>query len=167
MVFGSFWGAPDLENSIKTIGFSMVFVDFYKIDIFKKSCKKGPSWLHFGKPKPWKINEKSCLKPWLFATPIFSRFFAIFIDFGTILGGPGGSKNWEKSQKIAFGARSDHDCSWETILIAILKQFFQILDEFGRIPWYFGEDFWMIFNDCKRFRLQSLIWWLGRRGADQ
>ena len=40
IVFGSFLGASDLENSVKTIGFSMVFANFYKIDAFKKVAKQ-------------------------------------------------------------------------------------------------------------------------------
>ena len=31
----------------------------------------------------------------------------------------------------------------------------------------FWKGFGKITNDCKRFRLQNLLWWLGRRGADQ
>ena len=45
-------GASDLEKSIKTIGFSMVFVDFHKIDVFEKSAKKPRFWSRFRKPKP-------------------------------------------------------------------------------------------------------------------
>ena len=31
----------------------------------------------------------------------------------------------------------------------------------------FWKGFGGITNDCKRFRLQNLLWWLGRRGVDQ
>ena len=53
------------------------------------------------------------------------------------------------------------------ILVAILKRFLQILMDFGRIQMVFWKGFGGITNDCKRFRLQNLLWWLGRRGADQ
>ena len=39
--------------------------------------------------------------------------------------------------------------------------------DFGRIQMVFWKGFGGITNDCKRFRLQNLLWWLGRRGADQ
>ena len=37
--FSSFWGGSNLEKSLKTIGFSMVFADFYKIDVMEKYLK--------------------------------------------------------------------------------------------------------------------------------
>ena len=95
---------------------------------------------------------------------VFYWFLVIWGWFWEVLEGPKIEKNLKK---IAFVARSDHDWSWDTILIAILNGFCRFKMDFGRLRWHFVEDFWMISNDCKRFRLQSLIWWLGRRGADQ
>ena len=39
--------------------------------------------------------------------------------------------------------------------------------DFGRMRVVFWKDFWRITNDYKRFRLQNLLWWLGRQGAYQ
>ena len=74
--------------------------------------------------------------------------------FWEVLEGP---KIEQNLKKVAFRARSDHDWSWDTILIAILNGFCRFKMDFGRLRWYFVEDFWMISNDCKRFRLQSLM----------
>ena len=89
IVFKSFLAGSHLEKSIKTIGFSMVFANFAKSIFSRNLTKMVPFWLHFGKPKPLKIDENACLKQWLFPTLIFWRFFAIFSDFELILGGPG------------------------------------------------------------------------------
>ena len=40
------------EKSIKTIGFSMVFAHFQKIDVFEKSTKKPRFWSRFWRQKP-------------------------------------------------------------------------------------------------------------------
>ena len=40
MDFGLFFGGSKPEKSLKTIVFSMVFANFYKIDIFEKKIKK-------------------------------------------------------------------------------------------------------------------------------
>ena len=40
MDFGLFFGGSKPEKSLKTIVFSMVFANFYKIDIFEKIMKK-------------------------------------------------------------------------------------------------------------------------------
>ena len=39
--------------------------------------------------------------------------------------------------------------------------------DFGRVRVVFWKGFGGITNDYKRLRLQNLLWWLGRRGADQ
>ena len=51
-------GASDLEKSIKTIGFSMVFVDFHKIDVFEKSAKTYRFWNGFQRPELQQIKKK-------------------------------------------------------------------------------------------------------------
>ena len=40
IIFGPFFERPNLENSKQNNSFSMVFVYFYKINIFKQSSKK-------------------------------------------------------------------------------------------------------------------------------
>ena len=78
---------------MKTIGFSMVLANFQRIDVFEKSMQKDQFWVHFGMPKPLKIDEKSCLKLMLVSIPFFLLFFQFFNDFGSIWGGPGRFKN--------------------------------------------------------------------------
>ena len=51
IVFKSFLAGSHLEKSIKTIGFSMVFAHFIKIDLFKKSHKNGSILASFGEAK--------------------------------------------------------------------------------------------------------------------
>ena len=50
--FGSFFRGSNLEKSLKTIGFSMVFVIFQKIDVFEKVSKKHGFWGGFRRRKP-------------------------------------------------------------------------------------------------------------------
>ena len=90
---GSFLGPRKSEKSWKTIGFSMVFANFQKINVFETNAKKPRFWRRLRRPKPWEIEKKWCWKPCVFLTSIFHRFFSFFHDFGSILGGPGGSKN--------------------------------------------------------------------------
>ena len=45
-------GGSDVEKSIKTIVFSMVFANFQKIDVFEKVAKKPRFWNRFRRPKP-------------------------------------------------------------------------------------------------------------------
>ena len=74
----------------------------------------------------------------MFFTSFFLRFFADFCDFGSILGGPGPSKNRYKIEKIDFLTRSvlKEGCgrvlggSW---------------DDFGRVLGGFWQDFeWIL-----------------------
>ena len=51
---------------------------------------------------------------------VFYGFLVILGQFWEVLEGPKIEKN---RKKVAFGARSDHDWSWDTILIAILNGF--------------------------------------------
>ena len=55
MDFGLFFGGSEPEKSLKTIGFSMVFVNFHKINVFKKNAKKPRFGIVFGSQN----NEKS------------------------------------------------------------------------------------------------------------
>ena len=50
--FGFFFGESNHEKSLKTIGFSMVFINFQKIVICEKISKKPRFWNRFRKPKP-------------------------------------------------------------------------------------------------------------------
>ena len=58
--FGSFFGGSNHEKSLKTIGFSMVFVNFQKIAICEKVSNKLRFWRRFRKPKPRRIDKKLC-----------------------------------------------------------------------------------------------------------
>ena len=51
-ILGRFFEGSNLEKSLKTIGFSMVFVIFQKIDVFEKVSKNHGIWVGFRKPKP-------------------------------------------------------------------------------------------------------------------
>ena len=46
------WEGSDVEKSIKTIVFPMVFANFQKIDVFEKVAKKPRFWSRFRRPKP-------------------------------------------------------------------------------------------------------------------
>ena len=50
--FGSFFRGSNLEKSLKTIGFSMVFAIFQKNDVFEKVSKNHRFWGRFRSPKP-------------------------------------------------------------------------------------------------------------------
>ena len=67
--------------------------DFYKIDVFKKVSKKPRFWSRFRRPKRRKIEKKLCWNICFFWTSNLKRVFSDFCDFGSILGGPGSSKN--------------------------------------------------------------------------
>ena len=114
--------------------------DLHKIDVFEKDAKKHGFWSGFRRPKPRKIEKKRCWKACFFWTSIFTRFFADFSDFGSILGGPGPSKNWLKIEKIEFfrffGTLSFEGEFW--------KGFW---DSFGRILGGFSMDFGRLFED--------------------
>ena len=71
--------------------------DFHKIDVFEKYRKKARFRLHFRRSKRRKIKKQWCWKTCLFWVSYFMYLFANFSDFGSILGGPGGSKNCWKS----------------------------------------------------------------------
>ena len=60
MDFGLFFGGSKPEKSLKTIVFSMVFANFHKIDVFKKSANKPRFWSRFRRPKRRKIEKKWC-----------------------------------------------------------------------------------------------------------
>ena len=77
-----------------------------------------------------KNRGKSVFKNICFFAIDFLTFFWIFCDFGSILGGPGPSKNWQKIEKIAFGTHLECASDFSSILGAILEQFWQNLDRF-------------------------------------
>ena len=83
-----------------------------------------------------------CWKLYVFLTSIFHRFFSIFHDFGSILGGPGAhkiNKKSNKSEKIDFLTRS-----------ALKKDSGRVLgrfwEGFGRVLGGFWEDFQRVLN---------------------
>ena len=90
--FWSFWGGCNLKKSLKTIGFSMVFANFHKIDAFNKSWKKSSILAPFSRAKAEKIRLKMFLKTCNFSTSILTYFL---VDLGSIL--------WSKNHpKIAI-----------------------------------------------------------------
>ena len=76
--FGCFFGGSQPEKSLKTIGFSMVFVNFHKIHIFEKIAKKLGFWSGFGRLKSQQIEENMVLKSMFFLTSLFRSFFVFF-----------------------------------------------------------------------------------------
>ena len=81
--FCSFWGGCNLKKSLKTIGFSMVFANFHKIDAFNKSWKKSSILAPFSRAKAEKIRLKMFFKTCYFSTSILTYFL---VDLGSILG---------------------------------------------------------------------------------
>lgn len=55
-IFGWIFGDSNLEKSRKTIVFSMFFVNFHEIDVFKKSSKKESMLAPFRETKATKIQ---------------------------------------------------------------------------------------------------------------
>ena len=84
---------------MKTIDFSMVLGNFQKINVFEKSMQKVQFWVHFGMPKPLKIDRKSCLKLMLVSTPFFLRFFCFLTILARFGEAPGGPKIGEIAKK--------------------------------------------------------------------
>ena len=78
-------------------------------------------------------------------TSIFSVFFAIFKDFGSILGGPGPSKNSKKSEKIDFLSRSVSKEGFGRVLGGFGEGFRRVLggfwEDFGKVLGRFWMDF--------------------------
>ena len=157
------FGGAKPETSITTIGFSMVFAHLQKINVFEKSMKKPRFLNRFWRSKPWKIEKQRCWKPCVFLTSIFHRFFSIFwfwLDFGRPRRLKKSIKNRKNRVGDGFGTRLGSSIDFGHDLGAILIDFGWTLAKFlellGRMS-----------NDDKHCRLQNLLWWLGRRGADQ
>ena len=108
---------------------------FYKIDVFEKDSKKVGFSLNFGGQKLRKISKNGCPNTSNFCTSIFLRFFTIFTDFGSILGGSGASKNHKKLLKIDFLVVCDCVWNFSAFWEAIWEGFWWIFDDFGG---YFG-----------------------------
>ena len=64
--FGWIFGSSKPWKSIKTIVCSMVFANFQKLVVLKKTTKKHRFWMDLGMPKPSKIDEKLRLKTSMF-----------------------------------------------------------------------------------------------------
>ena len=143
LVIFSFFLYPNLDFCAH----SQCFVTIYTKSTFsKKMRKKHRFWSGSRRPKPRKIEKKRCWKACFFWTSIFTRFFADFSDFGSILGGPGPSKNWLKIEKIDFFPIFWHTQFWRRVLGRFWDSFGRILGgfsmDFGRLL----EDFGMIFE---------------------
>ena len=77
-------------------------------------------------------REQMVLKNmWFFNFDFFSFFFPDFCDFGSILGGPGPSKNCKKSEKIDFLTRSVLNQVSGRVLGRFWEDFNEVLDGFG------------------------------------
>ena len=80
-------------------------------------------------------NEKSCKngveKNVFFSKSDLKLFFSYFCDIGSILGGPGGSKNGPGIEKIVFGTLLGRVRDFGPVLGAILERFWEILGGFG------------------------------------
>ena len=88
-----------------------------------------------------KWNSKTCG----FFIWIFSVLFSIFRDFGSILGGPGPSKNSKKSEKIDFFSRSVLKGGSGRVLGGFWEDVGRVLggswESFGKVLDGFWEDF--------------------------
>ena len=112
--------------------------DFCNICVFDQSTKKARFWVFFRRPKRGKFDEKSSLNMCCFPTSDFKGFFFDFDSILELL-----FKWILKPLDLDFGRFSDFQ-----------NLFFGSRSEFGE-------------TCVKRFRLKDLLWWLGRRGADQ
>ena len=112
---------------MKTIGFSMVLGNFQKINVFEKSMQKVQFWVHFGMPKPLKIDRKSCLKLMLVSIPFFLSFFSVFQRFWFDLGRPRevqkSKKSLKKRSRRVFQARLDFRYEFGSDFRMILPDF--------------------------------------------
>ena len=94
-----FWRLRILKN-----GFSPERgANFHKIGVFEKSFKKTTFGIHFGRPRPSKIDEKWCSKP---VTLLTSKKKPQKTDFGIRFGLPKPPKINPKLKKIASEALS-------------------------------------------------------------
>ena len=73
----------------------------------------------------------------------------IFGDFGLILGGPGTSKNYQKSLKIAFGARSERIAR----SMVALGRFWKLLET---VLGWFWKDLGKVLDG---FRVHFCVFW--------
>ena len=82
-------------------------------------------------PKRRKIDKTRCRKPYFFGMSILKRFYSDFSEFGSILGGSGLPKNWQKSKKFVFGPRLEGLWAFRMTLGSILERFYEIGDGFS------------------------------------
>ena len=99
MDFRSFLGGSKPEESLKTIGFSMVFVNFHKINVFEKNAKKTLIWESFSEAKTTKNREKMILKNMYFCNFHFFAFFRDFLRFWLDFGRPWALQKFKKIRK--------------------------------------------------------------------
>ena len=146
----------------------MVLANFHNIDAFEQLANKAWFWLRFWTPKLRKIGKKWYWKHVVFFTSIFLRLFSDFFRLFAIL-----AWFWEALGPPKINKELKNSC---------LGRFWSAFSFEGGLWGGFGRifgDFWMdigsiigkilgwLSNDYKHCRLQNLLWWLGRRGADQ
>ena len=148
------------------MGFPMGFVNFQKIDVFEKRLKNLRIRVHFRRSKRWKIVKQWCWKGCFFWTSNFERFFLrIFPMLARFWDVPGLQKSKTKLKnrvRDACGTRLRFLIVFGTVLG-------RFGEGFGRVLGGFRKDFWIFGGGIlvKHFKLKNLLWWLGRRGADQ
>ena len=137
-IFRRFLGTPTLKNQQKPLFFSMVFVNFHKIDVFETYPKIWWCWLRFWKPKRWKSENKLCWKTFFFFEHRFSiAFFRIVAFWGRF---------WEAQDppKIITNRKKT--------IPGRIRSSFQNSIRFGRQfwsnHWRFWIDFWTILKVC-------------------
>ena len=110
-------------------------------------------------------SNKNWFKNVLFLCIAFSTFF---LRFWVRFGNQNSLKNHKFSKKLRF-----EGLLWSSIAFKLLFEWILKLSELDFHGFY---CLWMVFFDSlvawaeicvEHVRLQTLLWWLGRRGADQ
>ena len=150
-------------RTLNLVRMASVFYRFHKIDVFKKDTKKRQIWVHFWRSKRQTIEKKRCRKTCFFLTSIFTCFFADFCNFGTILGGPGPSKKWQKIKKIEKQSHLERIWSALGVPWSLWNGFGSDLGGFGE---GFGSVLGGIWKDFGPFGLDfALIFWSFQRAV--
>ena len=110
-------------------------------------------------------SNKNRFKDALFFSIAFSTFF---LGFGLRFGSQKSLKNHNFSKKLRF-----EGLLWSSIALKLL---FEWILRPSELDFHGFECLWTMFFDSfvhwaeicvEHVRLQTLLWWLGRRGADQ
>ena len=116
-------------------------------------------------PEKKDVEKYTFFLVWFFC--MFLRFFENLAEFWSAWA----LQKFEKIEKNRiFNVLSFEGWFWEgsgTVWEWFFDGFGLILKGFGIDFWSFLGGFGRISNDYKLWRLQNLLWWLGRRGADQ